>query len=250
VSAKKILVIDDERAIRDMLRLHLEKKGYKIMTASNGEEGLHLAKREKPDLIVLDLEMPKKDGFEVFCEMSTGHAHTKLPILVTTGRGEFQDLFLKLDAAGFVAKPFEMSDLLSEVNHILEGRPQKHVFVADLTSSPHAVQIAAGLERERFKVTWIDSLDTLRKFAVLRRPDFFLMEYMQNKIPGEIFIHETRNILPGVPLFVYSSSGLDYKDKSLRAGADRYLEQPLHAEKVVTALIEFEMKQEQSGKPL
>lgn len=238
MNAKKILVIDDEQSFRDMIHLHLAKKGYEVMTASDGAEGLKLAKAKKPDLIVLDLEMPVKDGFEVFREMSTGHGHTKLPILVTTGRGELHDLFLKLDAAGFIAKPFEMPEFLSEVDHILAGRPQKHVFLADLASSPKAVKIAAALESERFKVTWVDGLDTLREFALFRHPDFFLMEYMQDTMPGETFIREAKSLLPGVPFLVYSFSGLDYKDKSLKAGADRYLGQPDRAEDIITALEE------------
>ncbi|MCL2588669.1 MAG: response regulator transcription factor [Oscillospiraceae bacterium] len=112
---KKILIVDDEKKIVDILVLNLGAAGYQTVTAANGEEGLALALSENPDLILLDVMMPQLDGFAV-CR--TFREHNKLtPVIMLTAREEEQDMVygLELGADDYITKPFSIRELLARV---------------------------------------------------------------------------------------------------------------------------------------
>lgn len=110
----KILVVDDERAIADIIKFNLEKEGYVIETAYNGEEALDKIKILNPDLLILDVMMPKKDGFEVLKEV---RENSSIPILMLTAKEEEVDkiLGLELGADDYITKPFSMRELVARV---------------------------------------------------------------------------------------------------------------------------------------
>ena len=125
----KILVVDDEFILRDLMRTILEEEGYSVITASDGEEALTKADNELPDLIILDLMMPGKSGLEV-CKILKSQSETKhIPIVMATVLGREVDRTMT-DEAGADAhfmKPFTASALLTEVKRQLEvAREQKH----------------------------------------------------------------------------------------------------------------------------
>lgn len=111
---QKIAVIEDEKAISDIIKYNLEKEGYKVFVAYDGEEGLELITRENPDLIMLDIMMPKLDGFEV-CKAVRQSKNT--PIIMLTARAEEIDkvLGLELGADDYITKPFGMRELIARV---------------------------------------------------------------------------------------------------------------------------------------
>ncbi len=111
---QKIAVIEDERAISDIIKYNLEKEGYKVYTAYDGEEGLKLINEKGPDLIMLDIMMPKLDGFEV-CKKVRLTKNT--PIIMLTARAEEIDkvLGLELGADDYITKPFGMRELIARV---------------------------------------------------------------------------------------------------------------------------------------
>lgn len=116
--AKKILVVDDERKIREVIRAYLEKEGYEVIEAVNGEEAVYSARKEQPDLIILDVMMPKMDGYEFM------HAYRKeasTPIIMLTAKAEETDevLGLELGADDYISKPFEMRTLLARIRAVL-----------------------------------------------------------------------------------------------------------------------------------
>ena len=115
---KTILVIDDEVAIVNVIRLHLEKKGYKVFAAHDGEEGLERARQLKPGLIILDINMPKKNGLEFYKDIIVDNKKTLFPVLVLTGRREFEGFFKDIEADGFVPKPIDFGKLVEEVDRI------------------------------------------------------------------------------------------------------------------------------------
>ena len=102
---QKILVVDDERPIEEILKYNLEKEGYSVILAYDGEEALRLVEQEEPALIILDIMMPKKDGFTVCREI---RAHKDIPIIMLTARETELDkvLGLELGADDYVTKPF------------------------------------------------------------------------------------------------------------------------------------------------
>lgn len=117
---KTILVIDDEAAILRLVKSHLEQAGYRVLTASDGEEGLAMARQTHPDLLILDLNMPKKSGLEVYNDIVIDRDHKLFPVLILTGRGEFEDMFKDLKADGFIAKPIDFTRLIAQVDRILK----------------------------------------------------------------------------------------------------------------------------------
>ena len=113
-----ILVIDDEKPIVDILRFNLEKEGYKVIEALDGAEGLNLALTKEPDLILLDVMLPKMDGFEVCRKV---REKSGVPILMLTAREEEVDkvLGLEMGADDYVVKPFSSKELVLRVRNIL-----------------------------------------------------------------------------------------------------------------------------------
>lgn len=111
---KLILVVDDEKNISDILRINLEKEGYRVSVAMDGEEGLSKALSENPELVLLDVMLPGMDGFEV-CKRI--RQKSEVPIVMLTARGEEIDkiLGLELGADDYVTKPFSVRELLARV---------------------------------------------------------------------------------------------------------------------------------------
>ena len=119
---KRILVVDDEPQIVSMLKLRLEANGYKVITASDGEEGLQKAKDLKPDLIILDIIMPKMAGNEVAVALKGDKRFSRIPIIFLTCLAEGMTGKQGSEEIGgnlFIAKPFEADELLSMVDNVL-----------------------------------------------------------------------------------------------------------------------------------
>ena len=124
-----ILVIDDDAEFVQYLKLRLEGFGYRVVTASNGQEGLELAGEISPDLITLDIMMPGMDGWEICRRL---HAVTNAPILMVTAKSRVGDVVrgLELGADDYLVKPFNASELLARVKAILRrsqapGQPKR-----------------------------------------------------------------------------------------------------------------------------
>lgn len=115
---RTVLVIDDEPAIVDIIRRHLEGAGYKVYTAYDGEEGLKKAREFQPSLVILDIIMPKMDGIRFYSNIVVNNHEKMFPVLVLTERGEFKALFKDVEADGFISKPIDFKKLLAEVDRI------------------------------------------------------------------------------------------------------------------------------------
>ncbi|MFN7140740.1 MAG: response regulator transcription factor, partial [Limisphaerales bacterium] len=120
----RILIIEDELPMRTALSDCLQSEGYRVLTADNGECGLKKALEEQPDLILLDVMMPRLDGFEVAAELR--RLKQTVPILMLTAKGMVQDRVAGLDAGAddYLVKPFSLDELLARVRAILR-RTQK-----------------------------------------------------------------------------------------------------------------------------
>jgi two-component system, OmpR family, alkaline phosphatase synthesis response regulator PhoP len=118
VAVKKILVVDDEPGITELLNSYLAKEGYEIITAADGDAALEAAEREQPDLILLDLMLPKKNGYEVCREI---RAKSNTPIIMLTARDEEPDKIvgLELGADDYITKPFSPREVVARVRAVL-----------------------------------------------------------------------------------------------------------------------------------
>ena len=116
---KTVLIVEDEKNIVDILRFNLERKGYRTLEAYDGEEGLRKARTEKPDLILLDIMLPKMIGFDV-CEALRKDGDN-VPILLLTAREEEDDKVrgLEIGADDYITKPFSMREVVARVEAIL-----------------------------------------------------------------------------------------------------------------------------------
>lgn len=135
--SKKILVVDDAPQLRKLVKTYLEQEAYSVVTASDGQEALFVARHEKPDLIILDLMMPEMGGYE-FMRAYSKEADT--PIIVLTARVEENDkvLGLELGADDFVTKPFSPRELAARVRAVLrrtakQNHPSDILRAADIT---------------------------------------------------------------------------------------------------------------------
>ena len=151
MSGEKILIVDDERAIADLLKLHLEEEGYVVLTAPSVDKALKALEQGSVNLVMLDIRMPGKDGFDFLRAVSTKHGKPRMPVIVMTGRGELESLMEGIAVDGFVNKPFEMSLVLGEVRKALLKK-RKTVYLADSEGSPLAQAVAKELRDERFQV--------------------------------------------------------------------------------------------------
>ncbi|HTK30444.1 MAG TPA: response regulator [Candidatus Saccharimonadaceae bacterium] len=124
----RILIVDDEADLVAVLRVGLEIEGFDVIEAADGEEGLRLAREQKPALMLLDLMLPKLDGYKVCRALKFDERYKSLPILILSARSGEQDRRLAMDmgADGFITKPYEMKDLVAKVKHKL-GLPPGRV---------------------------------------------------------------------------------------------------------------------------
>lgn len=126
MSQSKILIVDDETNICELLRLYIEKEGYTAVTAHDGETAVSLAQSENPDLVLLDIMLPKLDGWQVCREI---RKTSETPIIMITAKGEVFDkvLGLELGADDYITKPFDMKEVVARVKAVLRrtGREQK-----------------------------------------------------------------------------------------------------------------------------
>ena len=140
--SKKILVVDDAPQLRKLVKSYLEQEGYTVVTASDGQEALYVARHEKPDLIILDLMMPEMGGYE-FMRAFSKEADT--PIIVLTARVEENDkvLGLELGADDFVTKPFSPRELAARVRAVLR-RAAKQTSPGDILRAADITLDRAG----------------------------------------------------------------------------------------------------------
>lgn len=113
----KVLVIDDDRNLRKMMKVNLAARGYQVLVAPNGEKGLEEVRLERPDLIFLDLMMPGISGWDVLVALQAAQALQEIPVIIMTasGREDEENKARSMRAAGYLVKPFGVDELMRQV---------------------------------------------------------------------------------------------------------------------------------------
>ncbi|MGI6575025.1 MAG: response regulator [bacterium] len=176
---EKIMVVDDEPTILELLQINLERSGFAVVTANNGEEALKLARQEQPQLIILDVMMPGLDGFETLREL---RKTIEVPVIMLTAKGDDIDkiLGLELGADDYVTKPFNPRELVARIKAILRRMDK-------VMSTPEVEIIKIGnlkLDLERHHV------EIAGRIVALTPKEFELLELLMSN-PGKVFSRET-----------------------------------------------------------
>lgn len=120
--AKKILIVDDEPQLVELLKIRLEANDYEVLVAVDGQEGLKMARSKKPDLIILDLMLPKIDGFALCRMLKFDEKYKSIPIIMFTARAQESDKKLgrEVGADEYITKPFDPQVLLKKIEDLLK----------------------------------------------------------------------------------------------------------------------------------
>ena len=178
---KKILIVDDEKPIVDVLKFNLEKDGYKTIEAYDGEQAVEMALMAKPDLIILDVMLPKMDGFTVCKKL---RQKLTCPIIMLTAKDEVVDkiIGLELGADDYMTKPFSVRELAARVKANLRK---------------HAVEEEAPEKQEKSALKIKDLVLDLEKYVVIKKNniiDLTMKEFEVVKLlasnPGQVFTRE------------------------------------------------------------
>ena len=122
---RKVLIVDDEEVIRKFLRIHLAKLGYEVKEAADGEQAIEELGKNDFDLLICDILMPKKDGWEVIKKVKSNSKTKHMPVIVLTGKNEDSDMFKGYDLGAnyYITKPFTKAQLLYGLKPMLDETP-------------------------------------------------------------------------------------------------------------------------------
>lgn len=182
MSGEKILVIEDEPDILEVLQFNLRREGLEVLTAASGSEGLLAAQRARPDLILLDLLLPGVDGLDVCRQLRSDPRTRAVPIIMVTAKGEESDIVLGLGlgADDYVQKPFSPKELLARIKAVLRRRAQ----VGDNGDvAPRLVRGGVVIDPERHRVL-VDG--EKKKFTPT---EFRLLHFLASH-PGRVFTRD------------------------------------------------------------
>ena len=197
VADETILIVDDEQNIVDLARMYLEKESFRVKSAADGAAALGLIDRSPPALMVLDLMLPKVDGWEVCKRVRASQTHGDLPIIMLTARDDDIDKIvgLELGADDYLTKPFNPRELVARVKAILRRAQPKTVtqsplHVGDLGIDPARREVTAGEQPVALRAKEFDLLLTLiqHKGIVLSR------EQLLDLVWGFDFAGQTRTV--------------------------------------------------------
>ena len=198
----KVLIVEDDRTLLDVLKYNLTKEGHDVVTASDGVEALDVARDKKPDLIVLDVMLPKLDGFEV-CRIL--RRETTTPILMLTAKASETDkvVGLELGADDYMTKPFSMREFLARIRAMLRRSEMMKMVESSAKETTPSIIKVGGLEIDfaRHKVsqsgTTIDlspkEFDLLA-FLLKNREQVFSRDQLLEKVWGYDYAGDTRTV--------------------------------------------------------
>lgn len=119
---KRLLIVDDEVDLAQLIKFRMENNGYDVLLAHDGQSALEMARKERPDLIILDLMLPKMDGYKVCGLLKKDSRYSHIPIIIFTAKGQEDDMKLgqELGADAYIVKPFEPQVLLGKIKELTE----------------------------------------------------------------------------------------------------------------------------------
>lgn len=199
MAQEKILIIDDEEHILELLKFNIKNAGYEVITANNGVDGANISKEEKPDLVLLDLMLPGMDGYDVCKEIKRNKETSNTAIIMLTAKGEELDkiLGLELGADDYITKPFSIRELLARVKAVL--RRSVNTNINEEEDYYENGRLKIDFERHEVLINKERIDMTLKEFELLEilvknRGKILKRETLLDKIWGYEYIGETRTV--------------------------------------------------------
>jgi len=209
----KIVVIEDEVDILEVINYNLSKEGFDVCSALDGEEGLGLIKKEVPDLVLLDLMLPGLDGIEICRKLKTDYSTRSIPIIMVTAKGEESDIVLGLGmgADDYMVKPFRPRELMARIRSVL----RRGDFIEEGEGVVSIDELVIDINRHQVKLEG--------KKIVLTAMEFKLLHFLASH-PGQVFTRE--NLLNHVSTddtFIIDRN-IDVHIRSIRKKLDKHRE--------------------------
>ena len=209
----KIVVIEDEVDILEVINYNLSKEGFDVCSALDGEEGLALIKKEVPDLVLLDLMLPGLDGIEICRKLKTDYSTRSIPIIMVTAKGEESDIVLGLGmgADDYMVKPFRPRELMARIRSVL----RRGDFIEEGEGLVSIDELVIDINRHEVKLEG--------KKIVLTAMEFKLLHFLASH-PGQVFTRENLlNHISSDDTFIIDRN-IDVHIRSIRKKLDKHRE--------------------------
>lgn len=222
---KTILVVDDEIDLLEMIQFQLQSKGFKVVTAQDGQEALDRLKTLKPHLIVLDMNMPKMGGVEFYKKICDNYGAPRYPVFVLTARANMEQLFKDLQVEGFMPKPFEIEHLIREIETIVhkeaspgdkaQNAPASVVWKRKICLVENNIESFNRLAGTFLEAGYIVHSAKAGVAAVERiitdMPDVVLVNFGLIDMPGDMVIYKVKNMVKtaGMVFILYNTAGTE-----------------------------------------
>ncbi|ABB15742.1 MULTISPECIES: response regulator transcription factor [Carboxydothermus] len=224
----KILVVDDEAPIVELIKFNLEREGYKVLEAYDGIRALEIVKKELPDLVILDIMLPGMSGLEVCKNIRNNEKTAEIPIIMLSARGEEVDkiLGLELGADDYMVKPFSPRELVARVKARLrrlegrEGKKEGIIKIKDIVIDQEKFAVYVKGKKMDFTPKEFELL----KLLASNPGKVFTREYLLEKIWGYEFLGDTRTVdvhirhirqkiedNPADPVYIETVRGVGYR---------------------------------------
>lgn len=191
--AARILVADDSPNIREILQVSLESAGYTVLLAEDGEQAMQLFQKDHPDLMIVDIMMPRLNGFQVCRKVKTSVATAIVPVILLTARSQDEDIFWGKDCGAdeYITKPFSTRELERTVERLLKQRHDRENGVGDGVKDEHRRRRGLGQASEIINLSWdARAMDVYRKkYGEFR----FVRALSQVRQAVEKYLEETRD---------------------------------------------------------
>ncbi|WP_300348440.1 response regulator transcription factor [Clostridium sp.] len=196
MSNKKVLIVDDEEHIRELIKFNLKKDGYETEVAVNGREALEKINENKFDLILLDLMIPEIDGLEVCKEIRKNEETEDIPVMIITAKGEEFDkvLGLELGADDYITKPFSIRELMARIKALLRRsnvkKEENIIKFGDVTVNFKTREVTKNSKNIELTLKEFELL----KLLIQNKGNILTRELLLDKIWGYEYIGETRTV--------------------------------------------------------
>jgi CheY-like chemotaxis protein len=218
MNGETVLALDNDPVALELLTRSLNREGYRAVTASTGEETLRLAREVRPAAIILDVDMPGMNGWDVLTALKADLALAAIPVIMLTMMDDRPKGFA-LGADDYLVKPIRRSDLAASLHRFLRQQTRGCVLIAEDDANNREV-LTRLVQREGWSVTAVENGEAALAAVASRAPDLILLDLMMPRMDGFAFLHQLRTNAASrsIPVVVVTAKELTGADRLRLAG--------------------------------